>query len=587
MTYSRLRYLKLLFGLLSLLLVIQLFNLQVLRFRSYKVLADLQHFRESLVPAKRGQIFSRDNSPLVVNKTSYLLFAEVNNVTDTTKTAKKLADVLFDPSFYDDLEKKKGLGNLRKDFELGLKERIENQGLVWVSLAKKLDQEKKQLLESYKLPGLGFDEEPRRSYPEGTLASFVLGFVGSNENGEEKGYYGIEGFYDGDLKGKSGKVVEEKSASGLPILSGDYKEIKASDGRDLVLTLNRSIQFLVENRLKEGVKKYKAKSGTVIVIDPFTGAIMAMSSYPDFDPGNWENFAKNYSEDIKDRNLIFRNPAISETYEPGSVSKALTISAGVDLGLITPQTEFDDSGPIVASGNTVDNWDKRHYGRQNIIQLLQKSNNIGAAFVGKKLGSERLHDYFVRFGLGAQTGIDLAGEDTGVIKDFSQWRDIDLVTAAFGQGISTTPLQLVSAFSAIANGGVLYKPYIVSRIRDGAETIPFKPVKMRQVLSPDKSRVMIDLLTAAAEGGEGKFFVLKNYRVAGKTGTAQIPVEGRYDPDKTNATFIGFLPNNLKFVMLVRLKEPTSSIYAAETAVPLWMEITKDLTSFFAIPPDR
>ena len=587
MIYSRLRFLKLLFGFLYLLLIVQLFNLQVLKFRNYKVLADLQHFRESPVPAKRGSILSQDNAPLVVNKAYYLLFAEVNKVSDTIKTAKKLADALFDSDSYDDLEKKKGLGNLKNDFEIDLKERMENQGLVWVSLAKKLDEEKKQLLESYKLPGLGFEEEPRRTYPEGSLASFVLGFVGSNENGDEKGYYGIEGFYDGDLKGKGGKVVEERSASGLPILSGDYKELKASNGRDLVLTLNRSIQFLVEKRLKEGVDKYKAKSGTVIVMDPFTGAIMAMASYPDFDPGNWENFAKNYSEDVKDRNLIFRNPAISETYEPGSVTKALTISAGVDLGLITPQTEFDDNGPIVASGNIVDNWDKKHYGRLNIVQLLQKSNNIGAAFVGKKLGSEKLRDYFVRFGLGTQTGIDLAGEDTGVIKDFSKWRDIDLVTAAFGQGISTTPLQLVSAFTVIANGGILYKPYIVREIRDGDVTVPLKPVKVRQVLSPDKARVMIDLLTAAAEGGEGKFFVLKKYRVAGKTGTAQIPFEGHYDGNKTNATFIGFLPNNLKFVMLVRLKEPTSSIYAAETAVPLWMEITKDLTSFFAIPPDR
>lgn len=587
MIYSRLYQLKLLFGLLALVLVIQLFNLQVLQFRSYKVLADLQHFRESSVPAKRGQIFSQDNSPLVTNKPSYLLFAEVNKVTDTTKTAKKLADVLFDSNSYDDLEKKKGLGNLRKEFEVDLKGKIENQGLVWVSLAKRLSEEKKRLLESYKLPGLGFEEESRRDYPEGALASFVLGFVGSAENGVEKGYYGIEGFYDGDLRGKGGKVVEERSASGLPILSGDYKEIKAADGRDLVLTLNRSIQFLVEKRLKEGVEKYQAKSGTVIIMEPFTGAIMAMASYPDFDPGNWENFAKNYSEDVKDRNLIFRNPAISETYEPGSVMKALTISAGTDLGLITPQTEFDDDGPIVASGNTVNNWDKKHHGRQNIIQLLQKSNNIGAAFVGKKLGSERLREYFVRFGLGSQTGIDLAGEATGVLKELSEWRDIDLVTAAFGQGISTTPLQLVSAFSAIANGGVLYKPYIVSRIRDGVKTIPFKPVKVRQVLSIDKAKVMVDLLTAAAEGGEGKFFVLKKYRVAGKTGTAQIPLEGQYDPDKTNTTFIGFLPNNLKFVMLVRLKEPTASVYAAETAVPLWMEITKDLTNFFAIPPDR
>lgn len=584
---SRLRHLQIFFALLYSILIVKLFSVQLLQSRFYKIQADRQHFNEKVIPASRGRIFSADNFPLVVNKVAYLLFAETAEVTDRSATAKALSDVLFDGEIYSSEEKSKGLGNLRKEFESSLKLLLERQNAVWVPLFRKLPEEKKKRIELLELPGISFQEEPVRYYPERSLASFVLGFVGSSQTEESRGYYGLEGFYDGDLRGKSGRMVEEKSASGIPILTTDYKEVKATDGRDLVLSLNRSIQFLVEKKLKEGVERYRAKSGTVIVMDPFTGAVTSMASYPDFEPGDWEKFAKNYDEEIGDRNLIFRNPAISETYEPGSVTKALTVAVGIDTGVITPQTEFEDQGAIVASGNVVDNWDHKHHGKQTIIQLLQKSNNIGAAFVGKKLGAESLRDYFVRFGLGGTTGIDLAGEDTGVLKDLPQWREIDLVTAAFGQGISVTPLQLAVAFSAIANGGVLYRPYVVSEIRDKEGVVSFKPVRVLQVLGSEKAKIMIDLLTAAAEGGEGKFFILKKYRVAGKTGTAQIPVGGHYDPEKTNATFTGFLPNSTKFVMLVKLREPTSSIYAAETAVPLWMDIARDLVSFFGTPPDR
>lgn len=582
----RLRSLQLLFGGLAFVLLLRLFDVQVLQNRRFKAMASSQHFGERLIPARRGSIFSRDGFPLVTNRTAYLLAADIPKVTDPTGLAKNLADLLFDPDSYSEAERRRGLGNLKKDFEFSLEEKVTTKDLVWTVLARKLDPSKKERIDQLGFEGLSFDEEPVRYYPEVNLASFVLGFVGWGERGEQ-GYYGIEGFYDGDLRGKSGRLIEERSAAGLPILAGDYHEVRVSDGRDLILTLDRSIQYLVEKRLKDGIDRFGAKSGTVIILDPATGAVISMASYPNFDNGDWERFARTYEGAISDRNLIFRNPAISETYEPGSVLKALTISTAIDLELVEPQSEFDDNGPIVASGHLVDNWDKRHHGRQNIIQLLQKSNNVGAAYVGKKVGAEKLRTYFLRFGLGSPMGIDLTGEDTGTIKDLSQWREIDLVTAAFGQGISVTPIQLVSDFAAIANGGTLYKPFVVSEIRDGDQSMTFKPVKLRQVLSPEKSAVMIELLTAAAEGGEGKFFVLKKYHVAGKTGTAQIPVDGQYDPEKTNTTFVGFLPGSLKFVMLVRLREPSSSIYAAETAVPLWMEITKDLVGLLAIPPDR
>lgn len=568
-------------------LVLRLFGIQIWQNRHYKVLADREHFFEREISANRGQIYTQDDFPLVVNKTAFLLFSENQKVKDSLSIARQLTEILFDPRLYDEESKGLGLGNLKKGMVADLEMKLENKKYLWMALFHRLSQEQKERIESLKLDGLGFEPEPVRHYPEGSLASYVLGFVGSDEEGQTRGYYGLEGLYDGDLSGRSGSVIEERGASGLPVLWGSYKEIPSQDGRDLILTLNRSLQFLVEKKLSEGVEKYQARSGTVIIMDPADSSILAMASYPNFDVGDWENFARQSEEKNIDRNLIFRNPAIAETYEPGSVLKALTISAAIDNNLVTPQTEFDDRGPLFIAGNAVDNWDKKHHGRQNVIQLLQKSNNIGAVFVGRRVGSEKLREYFLRFGLGRTTGIDLEGEDSGTIKDLSQWREIDLVTASFGQGVSVTPLQLVTAFSAIANGGVLYRPYIVREIRDRDGTTAFKGVKVQRVLDEAKARVMIDLLTAAAEGGEGKFFVLKKYRVAGKTGTAQIPVAGRYDPNKTNATFVGFLPNQPRFVMLVRLKEPSTSPFAAETSVPLWMEITKDLVNYFAIPPDR
>lgn len=587
MTSGRLPQVRGFFVFLSLVLIARLFYLQVVKYRHYRLIADSQHWQERTISPKRGRIFSQDNFPLVVNKSSYLLYAELPRIKDPGSTARYLSELFFRPDSFSPQEKRKGLGNLKKEMEAGLKEKLRSKKYFWVALFHHLSEDEKVKIQSSGIPGLGFDEEPQRSYPEGGLASFVLGFVGSEENGNDKGYYGLEGFYDGDLKGREGKIIAETGASGEPILNSNYREIKAQDGRDLYLTLNRTVQYLVERRLKDAVGRYKASSGSVIIIDPSSGAVIAMASYPSFLPEDLEGSLKKVESESDDKNLIFKNPAISETYEPGSVVKALTISAAIDNDLVTPQTEYDDDGPLEVDGNIVNNWDKKHLGRMNVIKLLQKSNNIGAAFVGVKVGSERLGNYFRRFGLGSPLGIDLEGEDSGTIKDVSAWRKIDLVTASFGQGVSATPLQIVTAFAAIANGGSLFKPHLVSHILEGERRIDLKPVKINQPLSSAKAGVMVDLLTAAAEGGEGKYFVLKKFRVAGKTGTAQIPEAGHYDPNKSNATFVGFLPNSSKFVMLVKLKEPTTSVYAAETAVPLWMEITTDLVNYYGILPDR
>jgi len=493
------------------------------------------------------------------------MYAEPNKVTDPTKYAKSLSDILEeDPG-------------KKVDLELDLKEKVSSD-LFWVSLKRNLTDQQKQQVENLGFAGIGFEEEYTRFYPEDTLASTVLGFVGSDKEGNPKGYFGIEGYYDGDLKGVEGIIFQEKDAFGYPIAVGDYKKIPPRNGRSLVLTLDRALQFLIEGRLKDAVEKYGAKSGTILVIEPKTGKIIIMAN-----AFNKDEEGEDFAEEAA------RNKAIADTYEPGSVVKALTMSAAIDMGKVTPATTYIDDGPKSFSGHIVDTWDGKHYGVETTVSILQHSNNLGAAWVGSVVGAKDLRDYFINFGFGSKLGIDLEGEDTGIIRDLSDWRDIDLATASFGQGISATPLQVVMAFSAIANDGVLMKPFVVEDIIDDSGRIlsEFDPKSLRRVISKESADTMVEMLTEAVSGGEAKFFVSNKYFVAGKTGTAQIPVGGSYDPNKTNATFVGFLPKSKKFVMLVKLEEPRTSIYASETAVPVWMDIAENLAAYYKIPPDK
>ena len=566
---KRERFLLTLFLFLFIIITCRLFQLQVLEHEKFSVLAAKQHWASAEIPAARGRILSSDGSPLVENQMAYLVFAKPPVVIDVETTAEKLAEILLEED--------------SKRIEEAL-----NRDLQWVPLAHKVSPETKTEVEKLEIEGIGFEEEPRRYYPEGNLAAHLLGFVGSDERGQDQGYYGLEGFYNGDLRGRPGRIIEEKAASGEPILVGGYRRIPAENGRDLVLTIDRSLQFMVEQKLKTAVEKYGAKSGSVVIMEPQTGGVLTMASYPTYDPAEPNvSVGEGETEELEDSEPQWTNPAISETYEPGSVLKALTMSAGIDTKTVTPQTTMMDSGPITVSGYTVDNWDGKHHGEETMIEILQHSNNCGAAWVGQQVGAETLRNYFLKFGLGEVSRIDLEDEDTGIVKELSEWRPIDLANAAFGQGVSLTPLQLVSVFSTIVNGGKMMEPYLVSEIREGDRVIRTKPKEATQVLSVKSADIMVEMLIAAVEGGESKFYNLETHKVGGKTGTAQIPVEGRYDPRKTNCTFVGFLPAYPNFVMLVLLREPSASIYAAETAVPTWMEMAKELTVYYGVEPDK
>ena len=604
---------------LFILVLVRLFQIQVLDHQKYAVLAERQHGISYSLPAVRGKIYSQDEFPLVSNRILYLLYAEPPqfdfSVISRDDLAKKLFDILVEdgPCPVINFEVVEGLDpfQFREACESGLIQRLSFKQ-QWIPLVRNVTLDQKEKIEELNFAGLGFEPVATRFYPEGVLAAHVLGFVGVTEKGEPQGYYGLEGFYNGDLSGSPGIILEERSALGDPILVGEYKKRLPGEGRDLVLTLDRAVQFMIEEKLQAGVERFGAEGGTVIVMEPSTGAILAMANKDadhlasHVEPSDSDHLTGNTDEASVESpesspSAFFADPsalsvsssalsvntAIASSYEPGSVLKALTMAAGVDSGKITPQTTFY-SQPLEIGSYTIRTWDNKYYGKSTMVEVLERSDNTGAAWVAlEKLGKKKLRDYFLKFGLGEKTGVDLEGEASGIVKPLSEWRDIDLANASFGQGISTTPLQLVNSFSAIANEGVLMRPYLVSEMRCRDKTIPFGPQEVRRVISKHSAKVMTAMLTKAAGHGEAQFFVLKDWEVAGKTGTAQIPIGGRYDPHKTNATFIGFLPKSKKFVMLVKLDRPSTSMYAAETAVPLWMEIAEGLIAYYGIPPDK
>ncbi|MBI2415002.1 penicillin-binding protein 2 [candidate division WWE3 bacterium] len=601
------------------LFILRLFYIQVINHQKYRVMAEEQYWVNQELPAKRGDILSSDGYPLATTQISYLMYAQPDNIKDKFQLANDLAFIItsFTKSNSEDSNDSTNESSIQDqttrdiqnssnfnaesqnenenetkyqrltDFE-ELKSRfneILNLPLKWVASEHYLTEEQKTLIQSKNFAGVGFELEPRRYYPENTLASHVLGFVAKNENGEEQGYFGIEGNLNGDLRGKPGRILEQKDATGSTILVGGYTKVDPIDGRNVVLSINRAIQFLVEKKLQEGVKRYKALSGSVIVMDPSTGDVLAMANFPTYNPAKFND--EDTLESTTEYKVERRNLALSETYEPGSVVKPVTISAGIDLGKITPETTFNDGGPVYYSGYKIDNWDGKHHGTQTIINLLQKSNNIGSAWVGHLLGSKNLYTYFKKYSLGDKTGIDLEGEETGIVQNYRDWKDIDLANHAFGQGISTTPLQVLNVFSAIANNGELLRPRIIKKMYESGKEIEIPVKSIRKVISPKSAETMNSMLIEAVAGGESKFFNLKNYDIAGKTGTAQIFIDGKYDPNKTNATFVGYMAKSKKFAMIVRLNQPSTSPFAAETAVPLWMNIADDLIKYFGIPQDR
>ncbi len=565
---SRVSLLRIIFIVFFCSIIMRLFYWQVVRAEDMQVMADRQHLASKTIKAPRGIIYASDSSFLVSNRVSYLVYGQPKVIKNIPETANILAGQLVqDPEAKDLVKEKKD--EIVKDL---------SQDLFWVPLEKAIDVETKKRIEKLNLEGIGFEMHSSRFYPESSSSAHLLGFVAEDSLGKQAGYFGIEGFYNGELTGVEGSVIEEKDAKGLPILSGKFFQREARVGSNLVLNIDKSIQYIVEQKLREGIIKYGAKGASAVVMDPKTGNILAMAAFPNYNPQTYQEFPKDY----------FKNPIVADAYEPGSTFKTLIMAAGINEKLIKPDTQCDDcSGPVQISGFSIRTWNNKYQKNITMLDTLIHSDNTGMVFIGKKMGTDKVYDYIDKFGFGKTTNVDLQDEMSPDIRPRKDWKEVDLATATFGQGIAVTPIQMVRAVSSIANGGKLMEPHIVQKIITPDKEIVIQPKIVATPISEDTARTVTEMMIQAVEQGESKVFKPKGFMIAGKTGTAQIPVAGHYDANKTIASFVGFAPaQDPKFVMLVRYDQPSSSIYGAETAAPTFFAIARELFTYYGIAPE-
>jgi stage V sporulation protein D (sporulation-specific penicillin-binding protein) len=540
------------------LICLRLFYWQVVRADELSLMGEDQYGQNVKVQPIRGEIRTSDNFPIATNKLSYLVYANPKEIENPEQVMRLLSEELkVDPATIS--------AQLMLD-------------KFWVPIKREVSTEEKARVERLKLKGVGFEEHTVRFYPEASTAAKLLGFVGKKDDGSSVGYFGLEGYYDRQLRGKEGRAMQIHDAFGRPILAKMDDRSTEVDGRNITLNIDRAVQFMLDREVMLGLEKYGAKSAMAAIMEPKTGKILALSAYPSFDPRNYVEYK---FEDYK-------NPFVSDMYEPGSTFKPLVMAAALNEGLVKPDTECDEcNGPVEIGGYKIKTWNDEYQENLTMAEAIKYSDNTGMVFVAKKLGLDRMLTYFKRYGIGELTQIDLQGEVAPGIRPKSQWYPIDLATASFGQGIPVTPIELLSAFSSIANNGVRMRPQVVASVETPeGEVIKIKPEVLSKPISEKSAKVMTEILVTAVDAGEAKWAKPKGYRIAGKTGTAQIPIAGHYDPTKTIASFIGFAPaDDPKFVMLVVVDRPSTSIYGAETAAPIFFKVAKQLFDYYGIMP--
>jgi len=510
---------------------------------------------ELVVEAQRGVIRDRSGAILATTVDLRSLYAIPKRIADHAATAAKLAPILATPA-----------ATIRAALD---------SGAEWLYLKRRLPEPVARAVEALAITGLGFEPEPKRLYPNDALAAHVLGFV----NDDGVGQYGVEGAYDKVLRGVPGSLVVERDPKDRELALGLRTAVPPKNGVDLMLTIDLVVQTAAEGALRHAIEREKATSGSIIVLDPRDGAILALASAPTFDPAR---VASADPEALRDR-------AISWTYEPGSTMKAVTIAAGIDTHVVTPTTTYDDKGYAIIGGRRLNNAQGKVYGTTTVTQILERSANAGAVFVASKLGQDPLYEYLRAFGFGTPTGIDLAAEASGAVRPLAQWYPVDVGTIAFGQGIAVTPLQLAMAYSAIANGGTLYRPYVVAATRDADGEHRTAPVAVRSPITPDTAETLRTMLVSTVDRGIAHGASLAGYSVAGKTGTAQIPSDdGRYLDDAYISSFAGFVPaSDPRFVVVIVLERPQTKLLGTITAMDAFHDVATDVLRTARVQPDR
>lgn len=522
-------------------------------------------FRNVEVKAKRGIIFDTRGRPLAISVSTdsfYAIPAQVKKTKKVEETAEKLAEIL-------EMDKEKVRSLITK-----------HQAFVWIK--RHVPDEQAQKIKAIKLKGINYVEEPERFYPKDKLLSHILGFAGI----DNQGLYGIEVSYDKVLSGKSGTIMVEYDARGQEIPDALQKYIPPEDGNNIYLTIDEIIQYVVERELDKLISLRKPKKAGAIVMEVKTGRILAMAARPNFDPNNYQKYDQ----------AIWKNPMISDAYEPGSTFKPVTAAGALEEGVVRPEDRFYCHGYVKVGKEIMRCWRRgRPHGSQSFVEGIRNSCNPVFISVGLKMGTDVFYRYLNGFGFGKKTGIELPGEAYGIIVNKERAKDVDLASMAMGQANAVTPIQLLTAFSAIANEGYLMKPQIVKEIRDkdGNLIKTIEPEQVHQVISKKTSRTMLDILETVVSEGTGKNAYIEGYRVGGKTGTAQkIIPGGGYSTSEYIGSFLGVAPtNDPKIAVLVLVDSPEGVYYGGTVAAPVFKEIVRDTMRYLQVPaqvdPDK
>jgi len=538
------------------LIVARSYQLQVVNREVWEQRAERQHQKVLPLTPQRGTIYDRNGEELALSIEVDSIFIEPGKMENPKPAAAQLAKALSLPA-------------------QAMRDKIaSDRGFVW--LKRQVSAGESAKVRKLDLPGVGFIKEHHRFYPNSEIGAQVIGFTGLDPQGLE----GLELEYDSLVFGQGGFLVTERDALGRSFGSGQYEVRGRSRGADLYLTLDKNIQYIVEKELAQGVKKAGARAGSVVVLEPASGRVLAMASQPDFNPNAFSEYRPNQ----------WRNRTLTDTFEPGSTFKPLLLASALNEGLVRPGQIIDcEKGAYAVGGKVI--HDHHAYDKLTVREVLKVSSNIGAAKIAKILERDRFYSYLRDFGFGTKTGIDLPGEVPGLVRPPSQWFEIDMAAMSFGQGLSVTPLQLANAVAAIANGGYLMTPYLVERIvGDRGETIETRgPQVVRRVIDPQTAALMLDLMTGTTEeGGTGTLAAIPGYRVAGKTGTAQKvdPVTGGYSVDKRVGSFVGVVPANApRLVILVVIDEPQGIPYGGVVAAPVFAQIAAKTLRYLKVPP--
>ncbi len=513
-----------------------------------------EHALSVPIDAPRGRILDASGQPLVTNVSFDRVYAVPPDIKDPVTTATRLAPVL----------------GLSVDQLLSLMQASSD----YVTLARKVAPAVRDQVLALDLAGIHLEPDVKRVYPAGMLASQLLGFT--NYAGE--GNYGIEQQYNSVLTGKPGELRAQRDGVGNEIDLNHAVRIPAVPGDDLQLTINSAIQYDVERALLAGIQQHGARAGSIIVMDPSTGAILALANYPTYDPNQFQDTPA-------DR---FVDPAVSAPFEPGSTFKLITFAAALEHHAVTPETTVDDPGYRTGDGYTIYDWDRKNHGVVTMRQVLDHSLNVGAAFAAHRTGTQAFYDMVRAFGFGRPSGVDLQGEQGGFLRTdhMDGWYPIDLTTNSYGQGVTATSLQLTTAVAAIANGGNLLRPYAVQQVVSPQGVKATQPTVVGHPISTQTAATLTDMMVEVPIKGEANEARIPGYVVAGKTGTAQVVENGKYIPDATIASFVGFVPaQHPAFVMYIVLDRPQDSPYGAETAAPMFGALGKQILVHMGIAP--